>query len=284
MDVKIHLHHVFSKHTSKIIFASIQLFIDINHPMISIKSKSEIEKMRKAGKLAAELLQMIEIHVKEGVSTQELNDIVHNYTIERGAISAPLNYHGFPKSICTSINNVVCHGIPNPNQILKNGDIVNIDVTVIIEGFHGDSSRTFIIGNVSDAIKDLVSRTYHSMHEGIKVVRPNAFFGEIGAAIEKYIKPFGYGIVRDFCGHGIGQKFHEDPIVLHYKSRDKGKRMKAGMTFTIEPMINLGSWETYTDALDGWTAYTKDGSISAQFEHTVLVTDNGYEILTQLDS
>ena len=252
--------------------------------MIPIKSKSEIEKMRKAGKLAAELLKMIEPHVKAGVSTQKLNDIVHNYTIERGAISAPLNYHGFPKSICTSINNVVCHGIPNPNQILKDGDIINIDVTVIIEGFHGDSSRTFLIGNVKEEIKELVDRTYNAMLEGIKVVRPNAFFGEIGASIEKYIKPFGYGIVRDFCGHGIGQKFHEDPIVLHYKTRDKGKRMKPGMTFTIEPMINIGSWETYTDALDGWTAYTKDGSISAQFEHTILVTESGHEILTLQES
>lgn len=236
--------------------------------------------MRRAGKLAAEVLNYAETLVKAGISTDEINSKCHEFTIARGAISAPLNYNGFPKSICTSVNHVVCHGIPSDSQILKNGDIVNVDITVIVEGFHGDTSRTFIVGDVDEATRKLVERTYDSMMEAIEIVRPNAFFGDIGKTIEKYIKPFGYGIVRDFCGHGIGSKFHEDPMVLHYKSRDRGKRMKAGMCFTIEPMINMGTYETYVDERDGWTAYTRDGSLSAQFEHTILVTENGYEILT----
>ncbi len=248
--------------------------------MIKIKSTSEIEKMRRAGKLAAEVLNYAGTLIAEGVSTQKINDLCHQYTVERGAKSAPLNYHGFPKSICTSVNHVVCHGIPNDHQILKDGDIVNVDITVILDGFHGDTSRTFIVGDTDQATRELVDRTYESMMEAIKIVRPNVFFGEIGKTIEKFIKPFGYGIVRDFCGHGIGNEFHEDPMVMHYKSRDRGKRMKAGMCFTIEPMINMGTHETYVDSKDGWTAYTRDGSLSAQFEHTILVTDTGYEILT----
>ncbi|MCB0278592.1 MAG: type I methionyl aminopeptidase [Calditrichaeota bacterium] len=251
--------------------------------MISIKSEGEINKMRKAGKLAADVLKMIEPYVKAGISTDELNTICDDYTRRKGAISAPLNYNGFPKSICSSVNDVVCHGIPSTETILKNGDIVNLDITVILDGYHGDTSRTFIIGSVTDEIDMLVKRTEEAMYIGIEKVRPNAFFGDIGAAIDKFIRPFSYGIVRDYCGHGIGATFHEDPAVLHYKSRDKGKRMKPGMTFTVEPMINMGNYQVITDEADGWTVYTKDGSLSAQFEHTVLVTKTGYEILTVAD-
>ena len=254
-----------------------------NGKMISIKSEGEIKKMRLAGKLAAEVLNMIEPHVKEGISTEELNDICERYTKDKGAISAPLNYNGFPKSICTSVNDVVCHGIPAKHIILKSGDIVNVDITVILDGYHGDTSRTFIVGDVSEAIEQLVQRTHEAMYVGIEKVRPNAFFGDIGAAIDKFIRPFSYGIVRDYCGHGIGAVFHEEPSVLHYKSRDKGKRMKPGMTFTVEPMINMGNYQVVTDDQDGWTVTTKDGSLSAQFEHTVLVTNSGYEILTLAD-
>lgn len=251
--------------------------------MIKIKSQSEIEKMRRAGKLAAEVLNLAESLIEDGISTQKINDICHNYTIEKGALSSTLNYNGFPKSLCSSINNVVCHGIPSEAQILKNGDIVNIDITVTLDGYFGDTSRTFIVGEVDRETELLVDRTREAMMIGIESVRPNAFFGDIGKVITKFIKPFGYGIVEDFCGHGIGSEFHEEPTVLHYKSRDKGKRMKPGMCFTIEPMINMGSHETYVDQHDGWTAYTKDGSLSAQFEHSILVTPTGYEILTLLD-
>ena len=249
--------------------------------MITIKSKSEIEKMRAAGKLAAKVLNYAETLVKAGVSTQEINDKCHEMTVKHGAYSAPLNYHGFPKSVCTSINNIVCHGISSETHILKDGDIVNVDITVILDGYHGDTSRTFFVGNVPDEIKSFVEDVYQAMLIGIETVRPNAFFGDIGTNIEKFIKPKGYGIVRDLCGHGIGKKFHEDPMVMHHKQKQKGKRMKPGMTFTIEPMINMGSYEVATDQSDGWTVYTVDGSLSAQFEHTILVTETGYEILTK---
>jgi methionyl aminopeptidase len=248
--------------------------------MILIKSKSEIEKMRIAGKLAAEVLNYAGTLVAPGISTEEINDKCHKMTLERGALSAPLNYHGFPKSICTSVNNIVCHGIPSPTQILKDGDIINLDITVILDGFHGDTSRTFYVGNVRPEIIEFVERTEKAMFEGIKTVRPNAFFGDIGVSIHNYLEPFGYGIVKDLCGHGIGLKFHEEPMVMHHKQKQKGKRMKAGMIFTIEPMINMGTWEVATDQTDGWTVYSKDGSLSAQFEHTILVTETGYDILT----
>ena len=249
--------------------------------MITIKSKTEIEKMRAAGKLAAKVLNYAGTLVKPGVSTQEINDLCHQMTIDNGAISAPLNYHGFPKSVCTSINNVVCHGIPSPSQKLKDGDIVNVDITVILDGYHGDTSRTFFVGDVEQETINFVNKVEKAMYVGIKTVRPNAFFGDIGTSIDRFLKPDGFGIVRDLCGHGIGAKFHEEPMVMHHKQKNKGKRMKPGMTFTIEPMINMGSFEVYTDQTDGWTVYTKDDSLSAQFEHTVLVTENGYEILTQ---
>lgn len=236
--------------------------------------------MRRAGKLAASVLNFAETLVKPGVNTLYINDEINRMTVEHGAISATFGYNGFSKHCCISLNDVVCHGIPSEQTIIQNGDILNIDITVILDGYYGDTSRTFIVGDVPQETIDLVDRTREAMFQGIQAVRPGAFMNDIGRAIERYIRPFGYGIVRDFCGHGIGNEFHEDPMVLHYKSRDKGKRMRPGMCFTIEPMINAGTWETWVDPDDGWTARTKDGSLSAQFEHTILVTESGAEILT----
>jgi methionyl aminopeptidase len=250
--------------------------------MIYIKNKYDIEMMRKAGKLAAKLLNYISPFVKEGVSTLYLDNLCEEFTKKHGAISAPLNYNGFPKSICTSINNVVCHGIPSEKEILKDGDIVNIDVTVKLGGYHGDTSRTYLIGNVSEEAKYLVRRTENAMYRGIKEVKPGKYLYEVGKAIEKYISKFGYSIVRDFVGHGIGKSFHEDPQVFHYYSLRNKIRLQEGMIFTIEPMINLGkSYEVKISSEDGWTVTTEDGSLSAQFEHTVLVTSKGAEILTK---
>ena len=248
---------------------------------IPIKNKQDIEKMRLAGKLAAELLVMIEPKVIPGVSTLELNDIIHEYTTARGALSAPLNYRGFPKSCCTSINNVVCHGIPSSKDILKEGDIVNIDVTVKLAGYHGDTSKTFFVGAVDPNIKSFVERVEEAMYVGIKCVRPNQYFSEIGNRIHRFLKPFNHGIVRALGGHGIGKNFHEDPFITHHKTGQRGERMKPGMIFTVEPMINLSAnYDVFIDANDKWTVFTKDNSLSAQFEHTVLVTDDGVEILT----
>jgi len=251
--------------------------------MINIKNSVEIEKMRKAGKLAAKLLNYIEPFVKENVTTLYLNDLCEDYTKKHGAISAPLNYYGFPKSICTSINNVVCHGIPSNKDILKSGDIVNIDITVILDGFHGDTSRTFIIGNVNDSIKNFVKRTEIAMYRGIEAVKPGKYLYEVGKTIEKYINKFGYSIVRDYCGHGIGREFHEEPNVFHHFTLDNKIRLRKGMIFTIEPMINMGnSYQVKTSQKDGWTVTTADGSYSSQFEHTILIIDNGAEILTKV--
>lgn len=248
--------------------------------MITIKTQTEIQKMRKAGRLACEILEMIEPHVVSGVTTEELNKLCHEFTLSRGALSAPLNYKGFPKSICTSVNDVVCHGIPSLFEVLREGDIINIDVTPILEGYHGDSSKTFLVGSVNPEIVKLVERTKKALYVGIEAVRSKGHFGDIGLAIEQYIKPFGYGIVKDLGGHGIGKKFHEDPYVFHYARKKKGDKFEPGMTFTIEPMINMGNWAVYVDKDDGWTVQTQDKSISAQFEHTVLVTESGVEILT----
>lgn len=252
-----------------------------NRTKIPIKSAEEIEKMKNAGKLAAELLVMIEPYVVPGVSTLALNDRIHAYTEKHGALSAPLNYKGFPKSCCTSINNVVCHGIPSATDILKDGDIINIDVTVKLEGYHGDTSKTFFVGNVSHEIQEFVSRVEEAMYIGIKCVRPNQYFSEIGNRIHRFIKPYNYGIVRALGGHGIGKNFHEEPFVTHHKTGQRGEKMKPGMIFTVEPMINASAnYDVYIDAEDKWTVFTKDQAISAQFEHTVLVTDTGVEILT----
>ena len=251
--------------------------------MIIIKNKDEIEKMRKAGKLAAQLLKYIEPFVKVGASTLYLNDLCEEYTQKHGAISAPLNYHGFPKSICTSLNSVVCHGIPSEKEILKDGDIVNIDVTVILDDYHGDTSRTFMVGDVDEKTRNLVLRTEKAMYRGINEIQPGKFLYEVGRAIEKYIAKFGYSIVRDYGGHGIGRNFHEEPYVHHHFTLEDKIRLQEGMIFTVEPMINMGSsYEVVTSKQDGWTVTTADGSLSAQFEHTVLVTSNAVEILTKI--
>ena len=250
--------------------------------MIYIKNKYDIEMMRKAGKLAAKLLNYISPFVKEGVSTLYLDNLCEEFTKKHGAISAPLNYNGFPKSICTSINNVVCHGIPSEKEILKDGDIINIDVTVKLGGYYGDTSRTYLIGNVSEEAKYLVRRTENAMYRGIKEVKPGKYLYEVGKAIEKYISKFSYSIVRDFVGHGIGKNFHEEPQVYHHYSLRNKIRLQEGMIFTVEPMINMGkSYEVKVSSEDGWTVTTEDGSLSAQFEHTVLVISKGAEILTK---
>lgn len=250
---------------------------------IVIKTADEIEKMRAAGKLAADVLEMIAPFVKAGVTTNELNDICAKYTEEQGAISAPLNYHGFPKSICTSVNEVICHGIPS-DQPLKDGDILNIDITVIKDGYHGDTSKMFFIGEVSPKDKRLCRIAQESLYAAIRKVRPGMKLGEIGATIEKVVKGAKtglekYSIVRDYCGHGIGATFHEEPQVVHYKNTDNTV-LRPSMCFTIEPMINAGRHQTVLDKDDGWTVTTIDGKNSAQYEHTLLVTETGVEVLT----
>jgi len=248
---------------------------------IHIKTPEEIEKMRVAGRLAAEVLRMIEPHVKVGVSTDELNDICHDYIVnEQHAIPAPLNYHGFPKSICTSINHQVCHGIPSDKR-LKDGDIVNIDITVIKDGFHGDTSKMYSVGTPS-ILASRVSRISHEcMKIGIEMVRPGARLGDIGHAIQQHAENNKCSVVREYCGHGIGRQFHEEPQVLHYGNTGTGLILEPGMIFTIEPMINVGKRQVKL-LPDGWTVVTKDRSLSAQWEHTILVTETGYEVLTQL--
>ncbi len=253
---------------------------------IVIKTAEEIEKMRAAGKLAAEVLAMIAPHVKAGITTNELDAICAKYTGEQGAISAPLNYHGFPKSICTSVNDVICHGIPG-DYALKDGDILNIDITVIKDGYHGDTSKMFLIGDVSPKDRRLCRIAQESLYVAIRKVRPGMKLGEIGTTIEKFIKNSKsgldkYSIVKDYCGHGIGATFHEEPQVVHYKNNDNAV-LRPGMCFTIEPMINAGNFKTKLDKDDGWTVTTTDGKNSAQWEHTLLVTDTGVEVLTLRD-
>ncbi len=250
--------------------------------MIKIKTEKEIEKMRASGKLAARVLDFITPYVKKGISTGKLNDLCHDFIVQNGAHPSPLNYYGFPKSVCTSVNEVVCHGIPDYEQILQNGDIVNIDITVNLNGYHGDTSRTFLVGKPKKEARRLVERTERAMLEGIKAVQPGEYLYQVALAIEKYLQPFGYGIVRDYGGHGIGTEFHEDPNVFHFYTPENKIKLKPGMTFTVEPMINQGgSPKVITSPEDGWTVYTADGSLSAQFEHTILVTDSGQEILTK---
>jgi len=240
---------------------------------------TEIERMRAAGRLAAELLDAVAVEVRAGISTQDIDRMVDEMTRARGAISAPYRYHGFPAHCCTSINDVVCHGIPDPQRILRDGDIINIDVTPIVDGFHGDASRTFLIGDVAPPAARLVQDTYRALWKGISAVRPGGTTGDIGHAIQTFAEPRGYSIVRQFSGHGIGRQFHTAPAILHYGRPGIGERLIPGMTFTIEPMINLGDWRCQV-LKDGWTAVTVDGSLSAQFEHTVVVTDDGVEVLT----
>ena len=246
---------------------------------VTLKSPEEIEKMRVAGRLAAEVLKMIAPHVQPGVTTDALDRLCHDYIVNvQRAIPAPLNYKGFPRSICTSVNHQVCHGIPG-EKTLKKGDIVNLDVTVIKDGFHGDTSKMFFVGEPSIQAKRLAQVTHECMLRGIQQVRAGGRLGDIGHAIQQHAEAHGYSVVREYCGHGIGREFHEDPQVLHYGDAGKGLTLVAGMTFTVEPMINAGRREVKL-LPDNWTVVTRDHSLSAQWEHTVLVTDSGYEILT----
>ena len=246
---------------------------------VSIKSHAEQQAMRVAGRLAADVLDMVTPHVLPGVSTGELDRICHDYIVDvQKAIPAPLNYKGFPKSICSSVNHVVCHGIPGERQ-LRSGDIVNLDVTVIKDGFHGDTSRMFQIGNCSVQARRLCSSGFEAMWLGIRQVSPGRRLGDLGHAIQQYVESQGYSIVREYCGHGIGRGFHEDPQVLHYGEPGTGLEIEPGMTFTVEPMVNAGRRQVRLLG-DGWTVVTKDHSLSAQWEHTVLVTADGFEVLT----
>ncbi len=251
---------------------------------IQIKSPEDVEQMRVAGRLAAEVLDFIQPHVKPGVSTEELDTLCHDYMVRvQKTVPAPLNYappgyQPFPKSICASINHQVCHGIPSERQ-LKHGDIVNLDITVIKDGYHGDTSRMFYVGEPAIQARRLCETTYECMWLGIEAVKPGGCLGDIGAAIQKHAEAHGYSVVREFCGHGIGRKFHEDPQVLHYGRPGTGVTLQPGMIFTIEPMINAGK-PAIRELSDGWTIVTKDHSLSAQWEHTVLVTETGHEVLT----
>lgn len=246
---------------------------------VTIKTPEEIAKMRVAGRLAAEVLEMIGEYVRPGVTTGELDRICHDYIVnEQGAIPAPLNYRGFPKSICTSVNQQVCHGIPGDKK-LKKGDIVNIDITVIKDGYHGDTSKMFYVGEPSPFARRLVEVTYQAMWKGIELVRPGTTLGDIGHAIQTFVEGQHFSVVQEYCGHGIGREFHEDPQVLHYGKPGTGMALREDMTFTIEPMVNAG--KRHVKVLpDGWTVVTKDRKLSAQWEHTVLCTADGYEVLT----
>ncbi|MBL4821464.1 MAG: type I methionyl aminopeptidase [Gammaproteobacteria bacterium] len=251
---------------------------------ITIKTPDEIEKMRVAGKLAAEVLDMITPHVRPGISTGELDQICHSYIVEKqDAIPAPLNYNGFPKSICTSINHVICHGIPSDSKFLKSGDILNVDITVIKDGFHGDTSKMFCVGDALDHARRLVRITQECLYRAIEIVKPGVTLGDIGHIIQTHAEANHYSIVREYCGHGIGRIFHEDPQVLHFGRPGTGTVVVEGMTFTIEPMLNAGSHHTKLSKQDGWTVTTKDRRLSAQWEHTLAVTSDGCEVLTLRD-
>jgi methionyl aminopeptidase len=248
--------------------------------LIFLKNDKEIDDMKKAGVLAWELLEAMESFIKPGISTQDINDYIHEHTLKKGAIPAPLNYKGFPKSVCTSVNHVVCHGIPSKNQILKEGDIINVDVTPIINGFHGDSSRTYAVGQISKNAQDLIRCTKECLDLGISMVADGVRVGDIGSVIQTHAEKHGYGVVKDFVGHGIGRNFHEDPQIPHYGKAGKGFKLSKGMVFTIEPMINEKDYRCKI-LKDGWTAVTVDGKLSAQFEHTIAIRNNGQvEIIT----
>ena len=245
---------------------------------MSVDYKEAFEKTKVAGSIAAGALDEVNKIIKPGISTEQIDKLCYEYINDHGAYSAPLFYRGFPKSCCTSTNHVVCHGIPS-EKILKEGDIVNVDVTALKNGWHGDTSRTFKVGNVSVKAEKLIKVTYESMMEAIEIVKDGVHLGDIGSTIQTYVEKEGFSVVQDFCGHGIGETFHKEPNVLHYGEKGSGEKIKTGMIFTIEPMINYGNYETKT-LNDGWTAVTKDKSLSAQFEHTVGVTKDGYEIFT----
>jgi len=246
---------------------------------IKIHGLQDFEGMRKSGRLAAQTLDYITPYVKPGISTGQLDELCHQFIISQGAIPAPLNYRGFPKSICTSINHVVCHGIPSETKILAEGDIINIDVTVILDGWYGDTSRTFAVGKIGILARKLIDTTYEAMMRGIEVVKPGATLGDIGHAIQTFAESRRFSVVRDFCGHGLGRVFHDEPNILHYGKAGEGIVLEEGMFFTIEPMINVGNYQVKVLG-DGWTAVTRDRSLSAQFEHSLGVTQTGYEIFT----
>lgn len=254
-----------------------------NNMSIIIKTPEQIEGIRRSGRLAANTLKFIEPYVVPGVTTLELDNLVFDYIKQHGAISACLGYHGFPRACCISPNEVVCHGIPSEKVVLKDGDIVNIDVTTILDGYYGDTSRMFFVGGVSDKARRLVEATQHCLDLGIQQVRPGARVGDIGYAIALYAQSKGYSVVYEYCGHGVGIKFHEDPQVEHIARKGSGAELRPGMVFTIEPMINEGKPKITIDSRDGWTSRTIDGRLSAQFEHTVAVTADGCEILTLPD-
>ena len=239
----------------------------------------KFEKMRVAGKLAAQCLDMITDHIKPGITTDKIDKLCYEYIRDNGGYSAPLNYRGFEKSLCTSLNHVICHGIPSERELEEN-DILNIDVTAIVDGYYGDTSRMFSVGEISVKAKNLIDATYESLMNAIQILKPGIKLGDIGYEIQSLVEPKGFSVVRDFCGHGISNTFHEPPNVLHYGKKNTGPELQPGMTFTIEPMINSGKYDAKV-LNDGWTAVTKDKSLSAQFEHTVGITENGYEIFTE---
>jgi len=266
-------------------FHTFFIFINRLKMAVSIKTAAEIEKMRVAGRLAAEVLEMIEPLVQVGVTTGELDRICHDYIVNtQQAIPAPLNYNGFPRSICTSVNDVVCHGIPSDSRKLKNGDIINIDVTVIKDGYHGDTSIMVQVGDVAPHAKRLIKITQECLYKALEVVKPGATLGDIGAVIQQHAEKNYYSVVREYCGHGIGRVFHEEPQVLHYGRKGSGLVLEPGMTFTIEPMINAGRRQTRLNQKDGWTVTTRDGRLSAQWEHTLGVTETGCEVFTRRSS
>lgn len=245
-----------------------------------IKTKEQIEGIKESAKINNGLLDLISVNIKEGMTTQEIDDMAYNYTISNGGTPAPLNYEGFPKSICTSVNSEVCHGIPSKDVILKRGDIINVDATTILNGYYSDASRMFMIGEVSEEARKLVEVTKECLKIGLEAVKPWGFLGDVGAAIQEHAESNGYSVVRDYGGHGVGLSMHEEPFVSHVGKRGTDMILVPGMIFTIEPMINAGGYELYIDEDDDWTAVTEDGSLSAQWEHTILVTENGTEIIS----
>lgn len=245
-----------------------------------IKTPEQIEGIRRSGVINTGVLDLVEKEIKEGMSTAAIDKLVYDYTVDHGAIPAPLNYEGFPKSVCTSINEVVCHGIPSEKEILRDGDIINVDVSTILDGYYSDASRMFMIGNVSPQKKHLVEVTKECLEIGMEAAKPFGFVGDIGYAIQRHAHKNGYSVVRDLCGHGVGLEFHEEPEVLHFGKKGTGMLLVPGMVFTIEPMINMGRYDVYIDEDDGWTVLTDDGKPSAQWEHTFVMTENGLEILT----
>jgi methionyl aminopeptidase len=246
-----------------------------------IKNKEQIDRIKKSAEINNALLDYISDKVKEGITTEEIDKLVYEFTVSRGAIPAPLNYGGFPKSVCTSINDVICHGIPSKNEVLKNGDIVNIDVSTILNGYFSDASRMFAIGEVSEEARNLVNVCKECLYKGIEAAKPWGFVGDIGAAIQEYAESKGYSVVRDFGGHGLGVKFQEEPFIPHFGKKGQGMVLTPGMMITIEPMINTGDYRAYIDEKDGWTARTVDGSLSAQWEHMLLITEDGVEIISK---